>query len=1858
MFGSKLGGFGTTTSSFGTATPFGGGQATTGFGGSAFGAQTPASGGLFGAPSTGTTGGLFGQQAASSFGQQQQQQQPSTGFNFGTPSNTSTASGGLFGQQSSGLFSTPQAGSAFGTKPQGFGGFGTTQTASTGGGGLFGSTTQQPSTGGASLFGQPSGGLFGSTPGTGAAGGTTIKFNPPSGQDTMSKSGVTTNINTRHQCITAMKEYENKSMEELRMEDYTANRKGKQAGTATSFFSQPAPQATQAGNTGFSFGQPAAASTGGFSSFGSGGTVTSTGGLFGGTKPLFGPTATATATTQSGFSFGSAAPAQTGSVFGQAKPLFGTPTSTPQTGGMFGTSQQSAFGTSTAFGASTGFGATGSTGGGLLGSKPMGFGTTTTASTGFGVGGGSLFNKPAASSAFSFGPTGNTGFGGGTTGGSLFGAGKPGGFGAPTGLGAGSSFGTGLGTTGTTGGMFGNPQAKTGFNFNPAGTTGTFSLGGTSTGGLLGGNAATLGTTTSTTSNTAAELQQQLLAVSPYGDSPLFWNLKNQNAGKREEILKPTNPAAQKAVLSSGGYKVSPRPVAKIKPKSLHSLLSGSKGQLFDNLDNEEDLGFGGETFVPRRSVKKLVLKKGGGGGGSIMSRSVSDGRNSPQPVNQNVTPITRQLQQQGQGDDADRGDTITLNRLSDIPPPRNDDHQLRERGSMDDTIESLYPRLPESNTGGNLYPRLPESTDFRGQERDEYDRSRESNHAEQDVTYDGNVTNSNLSNASLDPLPVDGPPHPAGIRLTRPGYYTIPSMDELAHMLDKDGNCLVEELTIGRENYGSVFFYGVINVAGLDLDSIVHFRRKEIVVYPDDSSKPPVGEGLNRRAEVTLNFVWPTDKTTRQTIKDPERLIAMNYQEKLENISSRMNAKFIDYRPETGSWVFEVPHFSKYGLVEEDDEQIEPTEQEKKKLKTLEEQQRAVQKQKIKMFKAKKQAQKGKGVVGMAMAEAGEMGATAMMGEGEEEEDEEGVEMLPDITQEQFPSDMMTETMEDDEQTQPGSLPLRLGVSARNVQLMKASFFTEEMVEGDKESLHEERSPWYRGEGVMLKSGEKAMPSLFNTSLGIKQSLTPRSMSPDPKEMMMREKKSLFQATFGQTTFGRPPPASLHLPPTEHKLISSGLMEDDVPRKIVGLRVQHEVPELSESLVYHKQKVSVDAACFMGRSFRVGWGPGWTLVHAGNPCMSEEEGESNKQSAYSLLPSIGGGQSQSRRKAWTVSLEQLNVSDFFHPADAVIRKSHEQLLEIALANSRVGKEAGCPVAAPAPSTDALHRYADNSAANTVLESHGDAGTQLQMRLVWQLCVALWGNPPELEEDTERGGYTECQARREALSRWLTSAAQTKIQSEVSASAHKTEGHLEGIMAHLSGRQVGEACSLAQDAGDDRLALLLAQAAGSNVPRQMVAVQLAKWAEMGVTEFIREQRQRVFCLLAGLLIWDGPQSVNTCCGMDWKRALALHLWYHCQPNAPIPQALKHYENAFKGTEDTRSYAAPPLPPYLEESAGLDLDLLKDSDVDGSRVLDACYHLLKLFCQKGYPLETILNPTCVTANSLDHRLSWHLQCVLQALDFHHLSPHSRASLHANYASQLESVGLWHWAVFPLLHIHHPTQREHAIRQLLGRHVQLSEKDAYLELERFMVDNLSIPPEWIHDAKATKAHYLREHKEEATHLLEAGRWNEAHQVIVTHLAADAIVNDNHSDLMEFLDVLAAPERSVAILNWNTCGKVFYDFIVLSRHMVILQQSPNEVTPYDLEHLKSEVRSLCGRVRHLPCLCALDRHCQSLMASQAMTMLRTILLHAAATMETGAAATDLLAQTLSGLPLPEDYALQELRDLTRSHLMEVLS
>jgi len=107
-------------------------------------------------------------------------------------------------QPTGSLFGQPAAA----TSTTGFGSFGTTAPTTTS---VFGSGT-------ASAFAQPQ------ATAVGAAGVNTgtavVKYQPTLGTDTLMKSGQPNSVNTKQHCITAMKEYEGKSLEELRLEDY------------------------------------------------------------------------------------------------------------------------------------------------------------------------------------------------------------------------------------------------------------------------------------------------------------------------------------------------------------------------------------------------------------------------------------------------------------------------------------------------------------------------------------------------------------------------------------------------------------------------------------------------------------------------------------------------------------------------------------------------------------------------------------------------------------------------------------------------------------------------------------------------------------------------------------------------------------------------------------------------------------------------------------------------------------------------------------------------------------------------------------------------------------------------------------------------------------------------------------------------------------------------------------------------------------------------------------------------------------------------------------------------------------------------------------------------------------------------------------------------------------------------------------------------------------------------------------------------------------------------------------------------------------------------------------------------------
>ncbi|KFZ63494.1 Nuclear pore complex protein Nup98-Nup96, partial [Podiceps cristatus] len=1708
-FGTPFGGstgFGT-TSTFGQNAGFG---TTSGgaFGTSAFGSNNN-TGGLFGSTQT-KPGGLFG----STTFNQPATSSTSTGFGFGTSTGTSNS---LFGTTSTGggLFSSQN--NAFAqNKPSGFGNFGT----STSSGGLFGTTntTSNP-------FGSTSGSLFGPTSFTAAPTGTTIKFNPPTGTDTMVKSGVSTNINTKHQCITAMKEYESKSLEELRLEDYQANRKGPSnpvgAGAAAGLFgSSTATSSTATGlfgssttNTGFSYGQNKTAFGTSTTGFGTG----TTGGLFGQqsqTTSLFNkPFGQATTTQNTGFSFVNT------STLGQPNTntmgLFGV-TQPSQPGGLFGTTANTNAGTGFGTGAglfgqaNTGFGVGGST---LFGNKPAGFGTTTTSAPSFGTtaGGGLFGNKPTLTLGTNTN-TSNFGFGANTAGNSLFGN-KPATGTLGTGLGTG--FGTALGAGQTS--LFGNTQPKLG------GTLGTGPFGApgfntsTATLGFGAPQPAVALTDPNASAAQQAVLQQHLnsLTYSPFGDSPLFRNPMS-DPKKKEERLKPTNPAAQKALTTPTHYKLTPRPATRVRPKALQSAGS-AKSHLFDGLDDDEPSLSNG-AFMPKKSIKKLVLKNLNSSNLFSPVNRENEDLASPSEYPENgdrfflSVPPDENHRQDGEREEEEDHHEVTRFYTNPIakPIPQTPENTVHKHNSVDDTLVALNMRVALRNG------------------------------------LEGSSEDASFHDDSLQDEREEEPEavhhlHPAGIVLTRAGYYTIPSMEELARFTNDRNECIVTDFTIGRKGYGSIYFEGEVNLTNLNLDDVVHIRRKEVIVYPDDERKPPVGEGLNRRAEVTLDGVWPTDKTSRCLIKSPERLAEMNYEGRLESVSRKQGARFKEYRPETGSWVFKVAHFSKYGLQDSDEEEEEHSSKlDAKKLKTTPVPPPG-------HLPPQQMTQNNKPTPPSQTPEVEQLGRVVELDSD-----------MADITQEPPQESVVEDNMVEEPEAVPASTHIAstLGINPHVLQIMKASLLADE---DDLDLILDH----YPGKQTvkMDTSQEICSPRLpIAKSQGQKRYSVGGLLQSKFANVIFQPPSAALQDAKAPRTSSSPP--SVALWSATSPLASAFSVPPSVPEvqmKTVGVRRQQGLVSLEKSITYGKGKLLMDMALFMGRSFRVGWGPNWTLANCGDQLSGSSEMEDLQCESleYGFLPTPVAPKSLSE-SSFKVRMEKLSLEQRKMDRD---KQLYLIPLEIKLKHSTVHMDDRCPLLTPNPGVSAIHDYAD-----WVRKAFEDpAVTETVVKhwcLTWTLCEAIWGNLKELEASLEEPSeYILALERRKAFSRWLSETAAGRIEEEVSLSRHGN--HVEAVFSCLTGKRIGEACRLAQQSGDHRLALLLSQLAGSQPVRDLLTMQLVDWHRLQADCFIQEERLRIFALLAGKPVWQLSEriSINVCSLLDWKRCMAVHLWYLLPPTASISKALAMYESAFQNTPECEKYACCPLPPYLEDAGCV----IEDDDNAGRPLRDVCFHLLKLYSDSCLrckyfsknDLAQLLAPRSVTSDPLDYRLSWHLWEVLRALNYTHLFKQGHGVLNASYAAQLESEGLWEWAVFVLLHEPDRHIREKAVRELLNRHCVLSETPESWAKETFLTQRLCVPPEWIHEAKAVRARMEGDKHKEALFLFKAGHWNQCHKLVVGHLASDAIINENYKYLKGFLEDLAPPERSALIQDWEMAGLVFLDYICVIEMLDRIQQ-----------------------------------------------------------------------------------------------------
>eukprot|EP01022_Parablepharisma_sp_SALTPOND_P026498 TRINITY_DN64274_c2_g1_i1.p1 TRINITY_DN64274_c2_g1~~TRINITY_DN64274_c2_g1_i1.p1 ORF type:complete len:1466 (+),score=190.33 TRINITY_DN64274_c2_g1_i1:1864-6261(+) len=156
--------------------------------------------------------------------------------------------------------------------------------------------------------------------------------------------------------------------------------------------------------------------------------------------------------------------------------------------------------------------------------------------------------------------------------------------------------------------------------------------------------------------------------------------------------------------------------------------------------------------------------------------------------------------------------------------------------------------------------------------------------------------------------------------KLTKAGYRTVPEYKKICRMTERE-LAKVKDFTVYND-WGKIMFDSETDVAGVDLDAILEINHEEIIVYPNDSSKPPIGQKLNKPATIHLYKCFPRKQDTKSNDK---------FIRKLKAASEQQDAEFISYDAEVGEWTFKVKHFTKYGLAGAMEEEEESEEEEAK---------------------------------------------------------------------------------------------------------------------------------------------------------------------------------------------------------------------------------------------------------------------------------------------------------------------------------------------------------------------------------------------------------------------------------------------------------------------------------------------------------------------------------------------------------------------------------------------------------------------------------------------------------------------------------------------------------------------------------------------------------------------------------------------------------------------------------------------------------------------------------------------------------------------------------------------------------------
>jgi nuclear pore complex protein Nup98-Nup96 len=453
--------------------------------------------------------------------------------------------------------------------------------------------------------------------------------------------------------------------------------------------------------------------------------------------------------------------------------------------------------------------------------------------------------------------------------------------------------------------------------------------------------------------------------------------------------------------------------------------------------------------------------------------------------------------------------------------------------------------------------------------------------------------------------------------------------------------------------------------------------------------------------------------------------------------------------------------------------------------------------------------------------------------------------------------------------------------------------------------------------------------------------------------------------------------------------------------------------------------------------------------------------------------------------------------------------------------------------------------------------------------------------------------------RRNNVANWIrwyeADTVRNEIRSQL-ASTGKNTGE-QAIFSYLSAGFFEEACKQAIEVGDVRLATLLAQASSGGDEEEFrldLLDQLSVWRSSGVDTLISTEYRRIVELLSGNVTWskgngkrdegEVVKDLQIASGLDWIRTFALFLHFDSRFDSSLTETLERYEGSIGGDADI----VPPLPPYLDKEIRPGSQRFRSALKSGVYPRDVLFHLLKLFCNPTYELENVLQPLNSSPNRLSYSLAFHTGLILSkvlgnrdfsdridmGIDNYDLA--QEANLKGNsgksdrlcidFAMQLETLGLWKWSAFVLLHLELRQSRIENIQALLARNVDSLSlgsdgKDEQSPDVSFLVETLKIPVYWLYEAKADRACSSEDRWQEYQYSLLAQNLSRAHEIAIRYLAPEGIIRQD----FDFILHLFVPFQQGAgklgdddamqgqdVAGWSRGGQIYVDYIAICRSL----------------------------------------------------------------------------------------------------------